>query len=330
MESFKVEIVIDGKGLKTLFMYKIFTIPKYIHKNWNYKEITKNGLEMKFKLGIAPAVLKSFSQDHDIFPVLNELYEQESFFTIQNNKGLRYDETNQYIKCVIPEEVLRYFKQLFVSTIVYQAENMQIPDCEKIEFEFNTQDYTVNISNLSLFRPKENPYYKYAKNAASSLSVEAIGLEQFSIEKSKKLKNFYDFSKMSQWKEREKLYKDDAIADKAGIYMLYDCKKNNFYVGKAVKLQERMLQHEKNINGNDPIPEFTHYRYTVISYEYYEFLHLIENAAIHDIGWILNMPTAKRITPSLSKKLKVINSNTMIDDCTMVNNLEYQTKQQKK
>lgn len=50
---------------------------------------------------------------------------------------------------------------------------------------------------------------------------------------------------MSQWKEREKLYKDDAIADKAGIYMLYDCKKNNFYVGKAVKLQERMLQHEK-------------------------------------------------------------------------------------
>ena len=95
MESFKVEIVIDGKGLKTLFMYKIFTIPKYIHKNWNYKEITKNGLEMKFKLGIAPAVLKSFSQDHDIFPVLNELYEQESFFTIHNNKGLRYDETNQ-------------------------------------------------------------------------------------------------------------------------------------------------------------------------------------------------------------------------------------------
>ena len=41
-----------------------------------------------------------------------------------------------------------------------------------------------------------------------------------------------------------------------------------------------MLQHEKNINGNDPIPEFTHYRYTVISYEYYEFLYLIENAAL--------------------------------------------------
>ncbi len=330
MKSFKVKIVMDGKGLKTLFLHKIFTIPKEIHKNWDYKKFANKGLVIKFKLGIDQSVIKNFSQDQDIFSVLNELQDQESFFTIQNNRGLRYDETNQYIKCVIPEEVLKYFKQLFVSTIVYQAEKMKIPNFEKIEFEFNAQSHTVNISNLSLYRPNGNPYYKYAKNAALSLSVEAIGLQQFSIGESNKIKNFYDFSKMSQWKEREKLYKDDAIADKAGIYMLYDCKKNNFYVGKAVKLRERMLQHEKNVNGNDPIPEFTHYRYTVISYEYYEFLYLIENAAIHDIGWILNMPTAKRITPSLSKKLKGINSNTMIDDCTMVNSLEYQTKQQKK
>lgn len=83
-------------------------------------------------------------------------------------------------------------------------------------------------------------------------------------------------------------------------------------------------------NPNDSIPNFTHYRYTVISYEYYEFLYLIENAAIHDIAWILNMPDAKRCTPSLSEKIKkTIDSNIKLEDCTMVNNLEYQTKQQK-
>lgn len=37
-----------------------------------------------------------------------------------------------------------------------------------------------------------------------------------------------------------------------------------------------------SIGGNDPIPDFTHYRYSVISGEHYEFLYLIENAAIHD------------------------------------------------
>lgn len=245
MASFKVQIVMDGKGLKTLFKHKIFTIPKEIHQHWNYNLIAKNGLDVKFKLGIAKNVLESFSKDSDINSELDELRMQEYFFNIVNNKGTRYDEYTQFIKCKIPEAVLRHFKRLFISTIVYQAQNMKIPTCENIEFEFDTQNCTVNISNLSLYQPTDNPYFRYAKNAVASLSVEAIGLEQFSVENSGKIKNFYDFSKMSPWKERAKLETDNAILDKAGIYMLYDCEKNTFYVGKAIRLQERILQHAK-------------------------------------------------------------------------------------
>lgn len=210
-----------------------------------------------------------------------------------------------------------------MSTIVYQAQGVKIPQYETIQFTFDTNDGgTVNITDLDVYVPDNNPFYQYAKNAVSSLSVEAIGLKQFSIEKDNKVKDFYNLIQTTKWKKVALLDKETGIDDKAGVYMLYDENENIFYVGKAIKLKSRIIQHKKNANGNDPIPNFTHYRYSVISGEYYEFLYLIENAAIHDCAWLLDMPKAQKFTPSLAK------SGYGIDKCKMVNTAEHQTRTQ--
>ena len=137
------------------------------------------------------------------------------------------------------------------------------------------------------------------------------------------MKDFYDPRYVSKWKEVKYLGKETAINDKPGVYMLYDENNNTFYLGKAIKLKERLIQHQKS---DTPIPSFTHYRYSVVSGEYYEFLFLIENAAIHDSAWILNMPKATKYTPALAEKCTSMGKN--LNDCRMMNSHEHQTRKQ--
>lgn len=323
MTNFKIKFEMNEKGLSTFFKHKIFTVPSEIHKNWDYACIDKEGLHADFTMKISNDVLDKYNDnDNDVFSILTEMNKLQAHFTIQNNKGVRYDETKQFIKCVIPEVILPQIKKLFVSTIVYEATNQQIPQFESIEFSFDTTDSTVTITDITLFIPQDNPFFQYTKNAVSSLSVEAIGLENYSIDKSDKVKDFYNLKEMSKWKKTENLNNELLITDRAGVYMLYDQNTNTFYVGKAIKLKSRILQHKDN--PNDPIPNFTHYRYSVISGEYYEFLYLIENAAIHDIAWILDMPKAQKLKPSLSGSISDID----LSKCKLVNTHEHQTRKQ--
>lgn len=327
MGVFKIKFEMNEKGITTFFKHKLFTVPKEVHQYWNYKKITEKGLNVDFKFGISEKVIKYYeNRDPDVFAILKEMQDQKSSFTIKNNKGIRYDGNNQYIKCAIPEMLLIYFKKLFVSTIVFQAEKCTIPANEIVEFEFDTEALTVNVSSLFLYQPQDNPYYKYAKNSVASLSAEAIGLEQYSIDNTKTVKDFYNLKQMSKWKEIIELEKEKFIDDKSGVYMLYDEKSNTFYIGKAIKLKKGILKHQKNISSNEPIPYFTHYRYSVISGEYFQFLYLIENAAIHDCAWILDMPKAQKFTPSLVKKIE--DSGKSLNECKMVNTHEHQTRKQ--
>ena len=120
---------------------------------------------------------------------------------------------------------------------------------------------------------------------------------------------------------------EESLEGKAGIYMLYDINSNKFYVGKAKNLRERIIQHAKNIVGNDPIPDFTHYRYSLINMEYYELLYLIENAAIHDCAMILNMPKASKFNKPLIHVAK--KASLSLENCEMVNTHERQRKLEK-
>lgn len=318
MAVFFVNYVMSERGLPTLFQYQYFTVDKKQRSNWDYKKLEQ--YLNKYKLSIDVSVIDAYKNNASVLEILEELKEVDSYFIVSNSNSKRYKDEKQYIKCRIPLYVLKCMKKLFISTLVYDASKMQMPEKESIHFRFDTNSKTVTVMNLHLYEPTANPYFTYARNAASSISVEAIGLERYSVEKGKEIKDFYDRTQMSAWKQLKQLEKDKNMVDKAGVYMLYDIKKNTFYVGKTKNLWSRISQHRSK--SDDPISEFTHYRYSVISGEYYEFLYLIENAAIHDIAWIIDMPAAKKYTPSLSKKI------TNINDCKMVNTSEHQTRKQ--
>lgn len=192
-------------------------------------------------------------------------------------------------------------KKIFISTLVYDSEGMETPEEENIIFEFDNENNKDCVTDLNIYESNNNPFFKYARNAVDSLSVEAIGLSKYSIENETGIKDFYDRTSMTQWKEINDLKEENSeISNRAGVYMLYNKNDNTLYVGKAIRLKECITQHINN--PKDPISKFTHYRYSVISQEYYEFLYLIENSAIHDFAWLLDMPTAKKYTPSLVKK----------------------------
>lgn len=319
---FTVKYDMKKRGLSTLFKHKILTILAEERGNWDYDNLSKYLIDYKFD--ISPAVMQKYQNDQEVKEILGEMLKDTCFFTIDNNKSKRYCGENQYIKCIIPVYILSFLKKLFISTLVYKAQKMKIPQGEAVEFEFDTNKKIVLLSDLQLYKPLNNPFFEYARNAASSMSVEAIGLENYSFDKSEGVKDFYNVKLMSKWKEVNYLEKEKAIDDKPGVYMLYDENNNTFYVGKAIKLKERIIQHQKNIN--DPIPNFTHYRYSVISGEYYEFLFLIENAAIHDSAWILDMPKATNYTPALAEKCS--GKGKSLNDCLMVNTQEHQTRKQ--
>lgn len=320
MGTYTIKYNTKERGLSTLFKHQYFTINANERENWDYNDL--NHYLGEYSLKISDKVKKQYINNKLINSVLQDLDEVNAVFEVTKNNANRYSGNNQYIKCRISKYVLKQMKKIFISTLVYNSEGAELPEKEYIVFEFDDDDKNVFVSDLKIYEPNDNPFFKYARNAVDSLSVEAIGIEQYTIEKEKGIKDFYDRNQMTQWKERKCLEQESEIASRPGVYMLYDKNTNSFYVGKAIQIKERIVQHTKNLN--DPIPNFTHYRYSVISPEYYEFLYLIENSAIHDLAWILDMPAAKKYTPALVKKEGKID----LSSCKMVNTAEHQTRKQ--
>lgn len=327
MSKFDVHLDLQDIGISTLFKWHRFTIDSKIHKSW----VNYNNYLLKYKLLIDNSVFKSISPAS--CEILKELSENnEIYFSVEMNKGKRYTENGMlpYIRCVFDKSMLEYIKRIFISTIVYSSKNARLPDNEHetIDFLFDTDKKTVTITQIHLYEP-DDPYFEYARNAVYTLSVEAIGIGEYEMT-GDKVKDFYSWNNISGWKKREEIMKsngEQSLDKKAGIYMLYNAESNEFYVGKAKNLRERIIQHAKNASGNDPIPDFTHYRYSLINMEYYEFLYLIENAAIHDCAMILDMPKASKLRKPL---VKILNKNSQsLDECKIVNTHERQRKIEK-
>lgn len=320
LEKFVVNYDMSGRGLTTLFKYQYFTVKeKSTRKNWDYTRLDRylGG----YQLSVAPAVLEQYKNDPVVFNILQDITDAKEDLSVDNNKGRRYSGEKQYIRCRVPYYILNQFKRLFISTIVYDLRGKEgIPKPESVVFEFDPEKRTVLLNDLILYQP-DDPYFLYARNAVSTLSVEAIGLKQFA-EEGKEVKDFYDGRAMSGWKEREHLEEDRHSLGQAGIYMLYDAKRNLFYVGKSINLQERLRQHMAT--ENDPIRGFTHYRYSLISPEYYDIIYLVENAAIHDAAWILEMGKSRRYKLPLAALAKKYGQD--ISACQMVNSADHQTR----
>lgn len=102
----------------------------------------------------------------------------------------------------------------------------------------------MTITELLLYRPVNNPFFEYAKKAAILVSPEAIGLDEYKS-KENAVRDFYDSTKMTAWRERTKLDLEDRISDRPGVYMLFDKDTNSLYIGKGVRVVDRILQHTK-------------------------------------------------------------------------------------
>jgi len=326
MSSFICNLDLQEIGLPTLFKWHRFTVDANTHKPWhNYNEYLGC-----YSLKIADSIYTQVSQNTS--EILKELSNIEITFSVEKNQGKRYENKTKtpYIRCVFDKALLEFIKRIFISTIVYAAKDIPLPinEHETLEFLFDTEKKTVTITDIHVYEP-DDPYYEYAKNAVYTLSVEAIGLGDYSMPDDDKIKDFYNWDNISSWKKRSFIFDDkanSALAGKAGIYMLYDSNSNEFYVGKAINLLERIKQHADNVDGNDPIPDFTHFRYSIINMEYYEFLYLIENAAIHDCAMILDMPKASKLNKPLVKIVE--KSGKTLDKCSIVNTHERQRKKE--
>lgn len=325
MSNFKVHLDLQKRGgIVTLFKHHSFTVDANIHKEWgNYDEYLR-----AYKLQISDCLYTDTGISDTVKEIIKEISEnKEWLFTLKKNQCKRYNESGytQYIYCDFDKALLEYIKRIFISTIVYAAKKRKLPNNERetIDFDFDTEAGTVTITAIHVYEP-DDPYFEYARNAVYTLSVESIGIGDYAMGE-EKVKDFYNWNGISGWKKRNGLIDKDgdkSLDQKCGIYMLYDANTNKFYVGKAKNLRERIIQHAKNAAGNDPIPNFTHYRYSLINMEYYEFLYLIENAAIHDCAMLIEMPQAAK----LNKPLKPSKS---LNDCKIVNKHERQRKVEK-
>lgn len=166
---------------------------------------------------------------------------------------------------------------------------------------------------------------KYAREAATRTSFDSIFLMDDN-KPEKKVKTFY--KKVSPWYERSKLDELEKQIQNNGediynvIYMLYNKEDNSIYVGKADRLITRLKQHENNPLLSEPMPVFTHFRYSIITEGYEDYIYIIENSAIHDLACIFNMPKAKTYRYPLSK----ICNGIHIQEIKMNNNAEAQRK----
>ncbi len=314
----KFEVVCTPKNSAKLFFgYRYITINKSISDQIGADSI--DGFLGKYQIRVDEKVLNEYA-DSQQYELLQSLNCEDDYMEMMHPSH----PYNLYMRCLLSLKSISIFKKLFVSTMVYMSEGMKCPINESVTILFDRETRTATITSLVLYTPENNPFYKYTRNAVSMLSAESIGLDGYKKQKEHKIKNFYDTSKMTQWKAYGYLEREKKISDMPGIYMLYDSATNEVYIGKAKRLKERIEQHRKA--PNDYMCNFTHYRYTAVCDEYFEFLYLIENAAIHDVAQIVDMTNAKNYTSSLAKL--VAKTGNSLDSCHLVNRVECQTKKQ--
>jgi len=212
-------------------------------------------------------------------------------------------------------------QQLFVSTLAYEQGGVQWPDNidrEGFIIEFNSVEKTAILKNITIYNP-DNPYNKYIRK-----SMRIVRKQDVIEDENKDAIDFYLEDKITPWCEydkeefKSKLKSDD---NTTGVYMLYDSKKGFFYVGKSENVFTRMQQHK---DSQELIKDFDFYRYSLIDPYYYDDIHMIENAAIHDCAMILNMFANKDYCEkSLAVKLP---DGRNIKDIYIVNSVKKQTK----
>lgn len=334
MERAEMQIPVTSKNINTLFneSWRYFTIPAKYRKDW----VDDEGCGQYAFVGISSVVKKRYENYSDISSILSNMGEAlaDETMTITPNEGTlkghltdgQFVTSYSHYRCQLSVRLLQAFKCLFISTFVYSSSAKAIPVenfTESFTLLFNYKEQTVSLQNLCLYTP-EDPYLLFARKAARHTSFNTAF--SLNVPDDEKVRDFYSDSK--GWHPLAELETMQEVYDV--IYMLYDENSQAFYVGRADKLKERLMQHRDGFYPNEPIQNFTHFRYSVISQEYSEYSYLIENSAIHDSAWLLHMPKAKQYKPSLqtqiAKKIVIGDMNQI----KLVNQVEHQTRLRKK
>lgn len=330
-----------------------FTITKknistFLTPGWRLLTVDKKYYKDNFSLTqSADAVLKFDidnalidSQVESVQRILYKIKEEctDSIIKLQ----YRVYESGSTMKCKFPPRAFEYLSAIFVGSSVNYRDILMAEGNNKIKkksehknsiewFDKNEESFTLTIdsenntatlTNIIIYSDDTNPFLEYARNAMIQTSYSKVmGLAKKDEEKER---DFYCGYK--EWMPVSELKKIKRGEVKNVIYMLYDMNdgkgKPKFYVGRADDLRERLDGHQKN--PDDPIPNFTHFRYSLIDEQYSEYSYFIEDAAIHDCAAILEMEKRKKYKKSLQKCINEGSIKGVLSDVVMVNTAESQ------
>lgn len=221
--------------------------------------------------------------------------------TVNNEKVLFY--TKGY-RCRLSEVLHQSFKSIFLNTYVKYRNNekLEVDEPENAVLAFNVKKKVVVLYKLTINdgnNPETKIYKKCLRDIIRSQGFHAIdkqnaavksvdteekdGLKDYAKEEEKQL-----FSEETRWRSKEELKKIKIRDCTFVLYMLWDDDSKTYYIGKAADLRIRLDQHIKD--KNDPIKNFTHFRYSKLNENYQHLIYMLEMHEIHTAGWILTTP----------------------------------------
>ena len=308
---------------RNFFDWYRITVPKETRQAW----VNDEGVG-HYKVCVDINSIKNLHPeiDADSLNILEDISKFDNSIEIQANEGTWSGilQGNQLIStysnyiAIFSEYLWNKLSVLFISTFV--TKNLS-ESKEGLRLTFNVQNKTVSIDDVYIDSHSDNPFYLFARRTAMLTTFKSV-IKKEPAEK-KKI-NYYEGEKSTEWKTFEYLtkLKEENIEIKNVIYMLFDCERNYFYVGKADKMVKRLFQHRDD--ATDKMRAFTHFRYTPIADEHVNDIYLIENSAIHDCAAIFNMPSGNHYK-NIDMETHIF-SGSINSKITMTNDVEKQTK----
>ena len=334
MFDFKFEL--DKNNISTFLTpgWRLLTIPKNQYKGRNNlnADATK-----KLKFTVDEKLIENYKDKGAVYDALKAIQEEcgESYVELQ----YRITQRSDTLKCKLPARASEFLMAVFVASAVNYRDILLSKGEEKTElkkshrdaipwFSDNKEGFTLKIdsenaviTDINIYDAEgNNPFVEYSRKAMLQTSYSNVLDLKFDMEKDSKLRDFY--SSVKGWVSASELKSIKKGDVKNVIYMLYDENKEEIYVGRADDLKERLEQHQNKTD--DPIPEFTHYRYSIIDQQYVDYSYFIEDAAIHDCAAVFEMKKRKNLKESLQSAISKNRIKGDMNSIAMVNTAESQ------
>ncbi len=332
MFSFMFELTKDNISTFLTPGWRLLTVPKKQYRGQLTLDHDKN-LELKFYVDEA-LIEKYNGVIGDALRKLQDECAGKSDVVFQYRV-----KNNSILKCKFPARAYECLMPIFVASAVNYRDILLnkggikkdikrqhkdilpwfIDQNEGFTIEFD-QEKAV-LTDITIYDPEgKDPFVEYSRRAMLQTSYRSVLGMEFGNEDDTKLRDFY--STIHGWSLVKELNKIKPGDVKNVIYMLYDENSYGFYVGRADDLRVRLDGHRNK--ADDPIPNFTHFRYSIIDDQYIDYSYYIEDAAIHDCAAVLEMDKRRKLKSSLQNAIKTQKAQGDLNKVHMVNTAESQ------